>query len=517
MGRPSADFEFNAAFEVNSAKPLDTRTVVDYYTDLSNLTYAYEGLLVYVKNDTEVSSATYSAGYYFYDGTNWSKFETGGEPKPYELPIITSFTATNTGDVEGETRVSSTLQLTVTKGSADIVTIKFYKNNSVINTITENVAQGGVFTYTATNISTDSTLYAIVTDSNGCTAKSDSKSINFVHYIYVEPKTNSSMAAPTTSSQIKDIPLKYPCSESVDIDRQALQYGAYVCCKDGYKPNIRTNYSDNLTFSRESSIIAYEVEENKYLPYNVWETLSAVTNISTYDSIQFEDDTSYSTPKLNVVYSDSGISSNNRGYTVTIIDGEGTQDNIYLGPRAGSCNLSFVSGSNNTFKFTWQNYLDAVGNTYDIKMLYQDYFGVICRNNFLESKQIKSNPLHFIQFVFSNEDIRSASDIEEFVTNSKASVKVTFFSSPFYCSGIRAFSSLRFEGGYVYAKVKSPSAVSVGYNIRFTIRVNGSSSTQTIGGSRVSSKTDNTGVETIYSGIIPSSITTWFTLTEINF
>lgn len=75
MARPNADFEFNASFEVNTAKPLDTRTVVDYYSDLSSLEYSYSGLFVYVKSDSIIGGTTYTAGFYYYNGVSWSKFE----------------------------------------------------------------------------------------------------------------------------------------------------------------------------------------------------------------------------------------------------------------------------------------------------------------------------------------------------------------------------------------------------------------------------------------------------------
>lgn len=61
------DFTFNAAFDVDAAKPLDTRLVVDALTDLTNsISYPYVGLLVYVKGEGK---------YYAYKETSSNVFE----------------------------------------------------------------------------------------------------------------------------------------------------------------------------------------------------------------------------------------------------------------------------------------------------------------------------------------------------------------------------------------------------------------------------------------------------------
>lgn len=68
MGKSySGDFTFNAAFDVDAAKPLDTRLVVDALTDLTNsISYPYVGLLVYVKGEGK---------YYAYKETSSNVFE----------------------------------------------------------------------------------------------------------------------------------------------------------------------------------------------------------------------------------------------------------------------------------------------------------------------------------------------------------------------------------------------------------------------------------------------------------
>lgn len=68
MGKSyGGDFTFNAAFDVDAAKPIDTRLVVDALTDLTNsISYPYVGLLVYVKGEGK---------YYAYKETSSNVFE----------------------------------------------------------------------------------------------------------------------------------------------------------------------------------------------------------------------------------------------------------------------------------------------------------------------------------------------------------------------------------------------------------------------------------------------------------
>ena len=70
---------YNGNFSIGMAAPVDDRLVVDSYTDLSALSpNIYEGMLVYVSGDTSVDNITYPKGYYYYDGTSWEEFESGG-------------------------------------------------------------------------------------------------------------------------------------------------------------------------------------------------------------------------------------------------------------------------------------------------------------------------------------------------------------------------------------------------------------------------------------------------------
>lgn len=81
MGKlSSGDFTFNASFDVNASKPLDTRMLVD---DVDSIAYPYKGLLVY-----EYKQGV-SATYKYYDGTQWKVLIDAGnnQIQPEQLPI----------------------------------------------------------------------------------------------------------------------------------------------------------------------------------------------------------------------------------------------------------------------------------------------------------------------------------------------------------------------------------------------------------------------------------------------
>jgi hypothetical protein len=463
MGRPSADFEFNAAFEVNSAKPLDTRTVVDYYTDLSNLTYAYEGLLVYVKNDTEVSSVTYSAGYYFYDGTNWSKFETGGEPKPYEYPKITSFTSTYSGEKEeGLSYAYTTLTIEVTRGSADIKDIKFYIDGSLVSTITENVASGGTFTYLyepSGGISTDKVFGAKVTDDNDCVVDAGDMTLDFVSYVYLEPKYYPGTAAPDSSSAIKNSGYKRVYSTNVNLgDTRRLQYGAYISCEDGYEPMIRTNFSDNLVFT-QGNMVAYNVSGDIYKPYVVWTTNSVEYNNSTYESINFKTCTKrYSAPKI-----EGGIGGHQGGTSYPY--------NIYEIKPSGGLNTVFSSATmkingdyliplyeggdeNPTFRFTWDNYKNMYNSPW--KYLTINDLSIEYTDALSSGTAVNKRFVPYMLFGRSESKLNSVSAINSFL--SSQGTKLLYFPEFKYSS---IFPANRFtDTDWFYIKVISYYSVS---------------------------------------------------------
>jgi hypothetical protein len=81
MGKlTTADFEFNASFDINAAKPFDTRWLVD---DVESIEYPYKGLLVLEYK--EGSSSLYK----YYDGATWKTLFDAGNNKVLssQLPV----------------------------------------------------------------------------------------------------------------------------------------------------------------------------------------------------------------------------------------------------------------------------------------------------------------------------------------------------------------------------------------------------------------------------------------------
>lgn len=81
MGKLSnADYEFNASFDINAAKPFDTRWLVD---DVASIEYPYRGLLV-LEYKEGISSL-----YKYYDGTQWKVLfdAAGNKIQASQLPI----------------------------------------------------------------------------------------------------------------------------------------------------------------------------------------------------------------------------------------------------------------------------------------------------------------------------------------------------------------------------------------------------------------------------------------------
>lgn len=69
MATYNGDISISANFQLNINKPLDARTVIDTVSDLASISFKYQGMLVYIKNDDK---------YYSYNGTVWSELNTGG-------------------------------------------------------------------------------------------------------------------------------------------------------------------------------------------------------------------------------------------------------------------------------------------------------------------------------------------------------------------------------------------------------------------------------------------------------
>jgi len=67
--------ETTSAFDVNSTQPIDTRLVINEFSDTISINYLYKGLITYILDLDK---------YYYYDGTNWVQMYVGagGELPP---------------------------------------------------------------------------------------------------------------------------------------------------------------------------------------------------------------------------------------------------------------------------------------------------------------------------------------------------------------------------------------------------------------------------------------------------
>lgn len=110
-------------FKYQSEAPLDARLVVDYYSELAELvaaTGAYVGMLVYVKNETSINTATYPKGYYSYDGVTWTEFK--GTDTPGDYNVQADWNETNTASdafIKNKPTIPTTLP--ANGGNADTV------------------------------------------------------------------------------------------------------------------------------------------------------------------------------------------------------------------------------------------------------------------------------------------------------------------------------------------------------------------------------------------------------------
>lgn len=87
----NGDISISANFQLNINKPLDARTVVDAVSDLTSISFKYQGMLVYIKNDDK---------YYSYNGTVWTELNTGGSSGVGFIPLTgTVLNSPVTGDI----------------------------------------------------------------------------------------------------------------------------------------------------------------------------------------------------------------------------------------------------------------------------------------------------------------------------------------------------------------------------------------------------------------------------------
>lgn len=128
------------------------------------------------------------------------------------MPKVTLTSSLSTLVYEIGTTVSNGLTLTarVTKGSSNITKVEFFKGNTSVSVITQNVASGGNFTYSdGSNITTDTTYKVVVTNVEGKTV-SNTLSVKFYNPFYhgVTAKDLSTIASADILAMVKDVSAK---------------------------------------------------------------------------------------------------------------------------------------------------------------------------------------------------------------------------------------------------------------------------------------------------------------------
>lgn len=103
-----------------------------------------------------------------------------------------------------------TLTAKVTKGSSDITKVEFFKNNTSVSVIENNVSNGGNFTYTdGLNITADVTYKVVVTNVEGKTVSS-TLSVKFYNPYYhgVTSKDLNTITSTDITAMTKDVSAK---------------------------------------------------------------------------------------------------------------------------------------------------------------------------------------------------------------------------------------------------------------------------------------------------------------------
>lgn len=134
------------------------------------------------KDLTLVTVGGLSAGSSIYDKTTNEVIEE--MLYPYQKPTVSFSISPNTTVYESGNTVSSVeFTITATKKSKGIKSIEIYDGSTLVTTITDDVANGGIFKYTyACNISANTTLKVNVSD--GTSTVSASKNIMFANKSY---------------------------------------------------------------------------------------------------------------------------------------------------------------------------------------------------------------------------------------------------------------------------------------------------------------------------------------------
>lgn len=123
---------------------------------------------------------------------------------------LTSSLSTLVYELGTTVRNGHTLTAKVTRGSSDITKVEFFKNNTSVSVVTQNVANGGNFTYSdGGNITSDTTYKVVVTNIEGKTVSS-TLSVKFYNPYYhgVTSKDINTITSTDITAMTKDVSAK---------------------------------------------------------------------------------------------------------------------------------------------------------------------------------------------------------------------------------------------------------------------------------------------------------------------
>ena len=194
---------------------------------------------------------------------------------------LTSSLSTLVYELGTTVRNGHTLTATVTKGSSDITKVEFFKNNTSVSVVTQNVANGGNFTYSdGSNITADVTYKVVVTNVEGKTVSS-TLSVKFYNPYYhgVTSKDINTITATDITTMTKDVSAKGTKEYKYTSNNE------YCCIAYPKSYGQLSSLLDGNGFQNLDSWISKEIEINS-VPYYVYQTKTNV--ICTNFTYKFE-------------------------------------------------------------------------------------------------------------------------------------------------------------------------------------------------------------------------------------
>jgi len=125
MGLPLGDIKLSANFELNVAKPLDSRLVVGNISERNNITFKYSGMIVWVKN----ISKQYVL---LNDLVSWQTFGDSAITKLEDLENVLITTPVNNQSLVYDSASTSWINKTISGGSGGGVLVN-HNSNKVVN------------------------------------------------------------------------------------------------------------------------------------------------------------------------------------------------------------------------------------------------------------------------------------------------------------------------------------------------------------------------------------------------